>query len=71
MEVHCFNEKETTRIEIPVLLYYILWMPITAAAKSKAWTDFARSNAGIVGSISTQGMDVCMCVYSVFVLFCV
>jgi hypothetical protein len=24
-----------------------------------------------VGSNTTQGMDVCVCVYSVFVLFCV
>jgi hypothetical protein len=30
---------------------------------------FARSNAGIVGSNPTEGMDVCIvCVYSVFVL---
>jgi hypothetical protein len=46
--------------------------PITVAARSKAWTVFARSNAGIVGSYPTQGMDVCIvCVYSVFVVFCV
>jgi hypothetical protein len=32
----------------------------------------ASSNAGIVGSNPTQGMDVCIvCIYSVFVLFCV
>jgi hypothetical protein len=36
-----------------------------------AWTIFARCNAGIVGSNPTQGMDVCVCVYSVFVLSCV
>jgi hypothetical protein len=36
------------------------------AARSKAWTVFARSNAEIVGSNPTQGMDVC--VYCVFVL---
>jgi hypothetical protein len=36
------------------------------AARSKA-----RWNAGIVGSNSTRGMDICMCVYSVFVLSCV
>jgi hypothetical protein len=41
-------------------------LPITVAARSKAWTVFARSNAGIVGSNPTRGMDVC--VYSVFVL---
>jgi hypothetical protein len=34
-------------------------MPITVA----------RSNAGIVGSNPTQGMDVSVCVYYVFVLF--
>jgi hypothetical protein len=42
-------------------------MPITAAARSKAWTVFARSNAGILGSNPTRGMDVCL-FYSVFVL---
>jgi hypothetical protein len=35
----------------------------------RAWTVFARSNTGIVGSNPPRGMDVC--VYSVFVLFCV
>jgi hypothetical protein len=43
--------------------------PITVAAPSKARTVFARSNAVIVGSNPTQGVDVC--VYSVFVLSCV
>jgi hypothetical protein len=32
---------------------------------------FPRSKAGMVGSNPTQGMDVCMCVYSVFVQSCV
>jgi hypothetical protein len=45
-------------------------VPITVAARSKAWTVFARSNTGIVGSNPTQDMDVCG-IYSVFVLFCV
>jgi hypothetical protein len=40
--------------------------PITVAARSKAWTVFARSNTGIVGSNPTWGMDVyvrlfCVC----------
>jgi hypothetical protein len=44
-------------------------MPITVAARSQAWTVFARSNVGIVGSNPTQGVDVCLhlfcvCVYS-------
>jgi hypothetical protein len=34
--------------------------PITVAVRSKAGTVFARSNAGIVGSNPTQGMDVCL-----------
>jgi hypothetical protein len=46
-------------------------LPITVATRPKAWTVFARSNAGIMGTIPTQGMDVCVCVYSVFVLSCV
>jgi hypothetical protein len=46
-------------------------VPVTVVARSKAWTVFARSNVGMVGSNSTQGMDICMCVYSVFVLSCV
>jgi hypothetical protein len=47
-------------------------MPITVAAQSKSRTVFARSDAVIVGSNPIQYMDVCIvCVYSVFVLFCV
>jgi hypothetical protein len=42
------------------------YLPITVAARYRALTVFARSNAGIVGSNPTRGMDVC--VYSVFVL---
>jgi hypothetical protein len=41
-------------------------LPVTVAARSKVWNVFARSNAGIVDSKPTRGMDVC--VYSVFVL---
>jgi hypothetical protein len=38
-------------------------MPITVAVRSKAYTVFARSEPGIVGSNPTQGMDVwCLCV---------
>jgi hypothetical protein len=32
--------------------------PVTVAARSKAWTVFARSDAAIVGSNTTHGMDV-------------
>jgi hypothetical protein len=37
-------------------------MKVTVAERSKAWTVFTRSEAGIVGSNLTQGMDV-WCVY--------
>jgi hypothetical protein len=59
-------------IFVNYLTYYSWQYPVTVAARSKAWTAFARSNGGIVGSNPIQGMNVCfMCVYFVFVLFCV
>jgi transposase InsO family protein len=46
--------------------------PITVTSRSKPWTAFARSNAGIVGWNPTQGMGVCIvCVRSVCVVLCV
>jgi hypothetical protein len=45
-------------------------MPVSVAQQSKACTVFALSEAGIVGSNSTQGMDVwCLCVYVRFSVF--
>jgi hypothetical protein len=46
-------------------------VPITVAARSKVWTVLARSNSRIVWSNPIRGMDVCVCVYSLFVLTCV
>jgi hypothetical protein len=48
-------------------------MPVTVAERSKACTTLACSEAGIVGSSSTQGMDVwCVCVCArAPALFCV
>jgi hypothetical protein len=55
-----------------IFLRYVQCLPITVAARSKAWTAFALSNAGIVGSNPIRGKDVCIeCFYSVFVFFCV
>jgi hypothetical protein len=42
-------------------------MPTTVAARSKASTVFPCSNAGIVGSKPTQGMNVCLRLYCVCV----
>jgi hypothetical protein len=48
---------------------FICYGPIAVAARSKAGTVFARSNTEIVGSNTTEGMDVCVrlfCVYPVW-----
>jgi hypothetical protein len=45
--------------------------PITVTAQSKARTVFARSNAGIMGSNPTRGMDVCVNLFCVCVVLCV
>jgi hypothetical protein len=53
-------------------LWIVFWYrPITVAARSKAWTVFARSNAGIVGLNPTRHMDVCVCLFYVSVVLCV
>jgi hypothetical protein len=40
----------------------IHWLPITVAARSKAWTVCVRWNTGIVDSNPTWGMDIlCAC----------
>jgi hypothetical protein len=44
--------------------------PITVAARSRAWTVFARSNTGIVGSNPTQGMDVCVRLFCLYAVLC-
>jgi hypothetical protein len=67
---------------LPLIFYIILkchhnlgnrinLLPITVAPQSKAWTVFARSNTGIVGSNPTQGMDHCVSLFCVCVLLCV
>jgi hypothetical protein len=40
--------------------YQATEMPITVASRYKAWTIFARSCIGIVGSNPARGMDVCL-----------
>jgi hypothetical protein len=51
------------------LVAILLILPITVAARSKASTVFARSNAGIVGSNPTWGMDVRLCLFWVCVRY--
>jgi hypothetical protein len=45
--------------------------PITVGVRSKAWTVFARSNTGVVGSNPTQSMDGCLRLFCVCVVLCV
>jgi hypothetical protein len=45
--------------------------PIAVAPRPKAWTVFARSNAGIVSSSPTRGMDDCVRFFCVCVVLCV
>jgi hypothetical protein len=67
----CVRYNEPTSITRLDLKLAISNGPITVAARSKSWTVFAPSNAGIVDSKPTQCMDVCVCLYSVFVLYCI
>jgi hypothetical protein len=54
-----------------MLFLFILKKPVTVAEQSKAYTVFARSEAGIVGSSPTQCMyGVCMCLFSIYVVLC-
>jgi hypothetical protein len=48
-----------------------LLRPVTVAAPFKAWTEFARSHTGIVGSNPTQSMDVHVRLFCVCVVLCV
>jgi hypothetical protein len=60
--------------EVVVWLHIVMIkVPITVAARTKAWTVFARSNSGIVSSNPTRDIDVyIVCIYSVFcVVLCV
>jgi hypothetical protein len=41
------------------------------AARSKAWTVFARLNTGIMGSNPTWGIDVCVRLFYVCAVLCV
>jgi hypothetical protein len=59
------NIKASKIIVLPVVC-----MPITVAAQPKAWTVFARSNTGVVGSNHTRGMDVCLRLFCIFVVLC-
>jgi hypothetical protein len=51
------------------IIFFWAWYNVGRSqwALSKAWTVFSRSNAGIVVSNPTQGMDVCLRLFCVYV----
>jgi hypothetical protein len=53
----------------PLFYVYICKWPVTVAARSKARIVFAGSDAGIVGSNPTRGMNV-WCVYAFLLCLC-
>jgi hypothetical protein len=56
----------------PIFTHVLATEPITMAAQSKAWImTFSRSNAGILDSNPTQGMDMCVLLFCVCVVLCV
>ncbi|PNF20358.1 hypothetical protein B7P43_G12827 [Cryptotermes secundus] len=58
LKENILSQKPQTIMELRALT--IQAWPVTVAERSKACTVFARSEAGIVGSNPTQGMDVCV-----------
>jgi hypothetical protein len=47
-------------IKVAFRMLYWMKLPIPVTSHSKAWTFFARSNARIVGSSPSRGMDICL-----------
>jgi hypothetical protein len=69
----CAVPYRITMSTLTTLFPYIIFLrkPSTVATRSKAWTVFARSNTGIVGTNPTRVMDVCVCLFCVCVVLCV
>jgi hypothetical protein len=44
---------------------------ITVAARSRAWTIFALSNTGVLGSNPTRGINICVRLLDVCVVLCI
>jgi hypothetical protein len=71
---HGCHDADSERTYLSFQDYSGYLLPVTVAARSKAWTVFSRSDAGIVGLIPTQDAYIwCMrmrlfCVYVVLCL---
>jgi hypothetical protein len=70
------NLKITNSRDRPILPFLLIWVyhllygTITVVTRSKLWTVLARSNAEIVDSNPTQGMDVSVLLFCVCVVLC-
>jgi hypothetical protein len=62
------GEKFAIKI-ITIYIFHLKLRPVTVTERSEASTVFARSEAGIVGSNPTKGMDV-WCVYLFIMCLC-
>jgi hypothetical protein len=69
MQVHKLFFSYVDLIGLRILRVIFDFKPVTVAERSKAWTVFSRSDAGIVGSNTTQGMDV-WCIRAFILCFC-
>jgi hypothetical protein len=58
------NVKQCMKV---INLFHTMHEPVTVAARSETRTVFACSNTGVVVSNTTQGMDVCLCLFCVCV----
>jgi hypothetical protein len=67
----CKQTRFSTSVQNIITLMYSLGRSQWPHGLRHKLSSLARSNAGIVGSNPTQGMDVCVCVYSVCVVLCV
>jgi hypothetical protein len=63
------TSDETCRTKYSILLC----LPAFCIAdhRSKVWTLFASSNAGVESSDPTRGMDICVCLFCVCAVLCV
>jgi hypothetical protein len=62
--------RQVSRFTLSIFVGRKKQVPIKVAAKYIAWIFFALSNTGIVGSNSTQGMNVCVHLFCVCVILC-
>jgi hypothetical protein len=65
------TKEETSLHSVLSIIIQSAQAPITVAVRSKAWTVFARSDTGVMGSNPTSGMDVCIHLFCAFVVLCV